>query len=285
MISRTRLTAEAKWAADPLGDRPVQIMDDVLQSMSVSLIASSPIAKCSSDAGTAEVFADPALSDFDFIPVESNGLIVGVLDRKRSVETTDPAQSAARELMTPLNARMLLSADASVLDFVENADVQEFCLVVKGRDISEIVTLSDLQKIAARPSFFGLLALLEMLIGEWIQLNTEDDDAWLALLPETKRKKIQGEYVKLQERNLAVDLITATTFGDKIDVARRISTFPGGMTSKADLDEIRTLRNSIFHHHDFAESRESARRICKLVRRARDYVRILSDGMAPDRRR
>jgi hypothetical protein len=180
--------------------------------------------------------------------------------------------------MLPLHESMLMGVDSSILSFVENADTNRFALLVKGRKVAGIVTLSDLQKLAVRPALFSVVTLVEMLLAEWIRRNAPNDE-WLEKLSPGKQTRIQERYESLLDNELVIDRITATLLEEKILAATRLPGFPGMPGAKRDLDEIALLRNSVFHHHDFGETIDNALAISRRVRLARTYIQLLDPAL------
>jgi hypothetical protein len=264
-----------RWASDSLGDRPVQLMEDLLSKMPISLIASNVLHLCDADDLVAEVLQDPRFVDFDQIPVHDGDGIIGVL-----VRDSAPSSTRTRDAMQPLREGMVMAADASLLDFVEQADVNRFALLLEGKEVSAIVTLSDLQKVAVRPALFSLVTLVEMLLAEWIRLNSSGDE-WLSALSPGTQRRIQQRFDRLQEHNLVVDKITATMIEEKIKAAANLANCPGGSAAETELGEIALLRNSVFHHHDFGETERNAVQVCERVRLARKYIELLETAMRP----
>lgn len=268
-----------RWASDPLGDSPVEVMTKVLESMCVGLIAATPVECCKERDCISEVIERDTLSDFDHIPVKGKHGIIGVVDRKKLRTVPVASTDLVRDLMTPLAENMLLAADASIVEFVKHADLRPFALVVEKQDIKGIVTLSDLQKLAVRPTLFSLLTLVEMLLDEWVLLNFQDDDAWLKLLSEERQSEIRIAFTKLRKKNLVVNMITATEFNDKITVATQMAHFPGGANAKNELHAIRQLRNSLSHHHLFGQDPVAATNVARKVQIADKYIHLLNNCM------
>lgn len=90
--------------------------------------------------------------DFDFIPVldDANdesfvGLFHAADIRKRGI-----SDGLVSSFYIPLAEEYLIGADASILDFVVQADSRPCRLVVSGAQIVGLVTLSDLQRLPVR---------------------------------------------------------------------------------------------------------------------------------------
>ncbi len=100
---------------------------------------------CAAHAAASEVVDAPEYAAFDYVPVSSQGDIVGLFRRRGREAHVPPADGALERLMEPLYEHNLISADAGIIDFLSEADRQPYRLVVKGTVIAGIVTLADLQ--------------------------------------------------------------------------------------------------------------------------------------------
>ena len=87
----------------------------------------------------------------------------------------------------------MIGADASILDFIKEADCRPCRLVVSGTGIIGLVTRSDIQKLPGRAALFALVTGLEISMSEAIDENFSDFRRRLAAVaqPTFDRKKIQ----------------------------------------------------------------------------------------------
>src|SRR5689334_987665 len=90
------------------------------------------------DAG--DVLSNPALADFDQIPVRQKSHVVGALERGRL-----PAGSV-QESMRLLDDSLLVSSDEPLTKFVPHLKRNSYRLVLVGTEIKGIVTRSDIGK-------------------------------------------------------------------------------------------------------------------------------------------
>jgi hypothetical protein len=123
--------------------------------------------------------------EFDFIPVldasDDDLSFVGLFHaadiRKKGI--VDGTVSA---FQLPLAEEHLIGADASILDFVVQADRRPCRLVVSGSQIVGLVTLSDLQRLPVRAALFALVTGFEMTMADLIKAKLPDESAWMAML-------------------------------------------------------------------------------------------------------
>jgi CBS domain-containing protein len=265
----------SKWASGPLDFDVATIMPRLEAAMQVRLIWASPFIDCSSQDSIQAIIDDRKLLDFDHIPVRHEGQVVGVFNRSED----HAGKTFIREAMAPLNERFLLSADAPLMSFLERADDRPFCLVLDGENLSGIVTISDLQKLPVRPALFLLVTHLEILLAEWIRRESPDEERWLALLKKGQRAKIKNSWEDLRDKNLVIDMVSATSFTHKMDAASALGAFADKNSAPADLLEIRELRDSMAHAWDYGTFPEQAQKVPKRIRLAKEYIQLMNDAL------
>jgi hypothetical protein len=268
------------WASSPLhgGAQINDILLSMENSAPVALIATYDITTCNVEQTTTEIRNDPQLRGFDFIPVTQSERIIGIIERTTLAQTDAPV----RDCMKPLDESVLISSDASLLSFVAEVDEYPVRLVLEGRKITGIITISDLQKLAVRPLLFMLVTSVELLLAEWIRQKTAQDEDWLSQLSEGRQDRIRAKWDALQVSNLAIDLVTTTDFCDKRDAFLRLAKFEKG-TKKAterNLKAIEKLRDSVAHAGDYALTPEKAVEVAKTVRAAKDIIQALQTRLS-----
>jgi hypothetical protein len=261
-------TASTQWASAALNSDAVAALPQLEAAMQVRLMATTPFDHCYVEEDVAAVLARFSEKDYDHIPVRDGHHVVGVFNCKEG----HPSSSAMRDVMQPLTELWLLSADTPLLSFIERADERPYCLVLDGEMITGIVTLSDLQKLPVRPAIFLLITHLELLIGNWLRGRKEEE--WLGTLDDVSRKRIRKAFKELKQENLALDLVTSTTFSDKYRAAVALKAFPEA-SAKKDLEEICKLRNSIAHAWEYGNQPDCAKTVARRVRLARQYIKKL----------
>jgi hypothetical protein len=256
------------WAAPPVGKDALATLHQAEARLPVSLIATdrNDLFTCRPDDDAQNTATSQQVADFDYLPVESDGVIVGLFSRKEEY-----AQGTVREVMRPLCERLLMSADASMLHFLETADERRFMFLVSENQISGAVSLSDIQKLAARPPIFLRLTLFEILVTNWIR--THANDTWLdELKPKEQRQKIESNFKKRSAAGEEVDLIAVADLLPKLEASLALGAFEGFPDASEQLPKLSKFRNRIAHAGDFAANVSSASAVPQFLRQLRDFI-------------
>jgi CBS domain-containing protein len=257
----------------------IQQILDLEFGVSVAAIATFNIKTCGINDGVSEVWKNPDFQRFDYIPVSDRGQIVGLLHRHKEKPSLDQ-EAIVRDNMELLSESILISAEASLLSYLEVADTSPCCLVLQGRKITGIVTISDLQKLPVRPVLFALVTTVELLLAEWLRHHCDSDQDWINSLKENRRQKIETQWNKLQQGNLAIDRITAAEFCDKRDACLKLGAFPQHKNQiKDQLERIEKLRNSVAHAGDYAITLENAQKVSETIRFALKLIKQLQASL------
>lgn len=107
------------WADTSISGRVSHLLSALERGITVSLIATFDLKTCAVSDKVADVLDRQDLKLFDYIPVTDNQSIVGVLVRQECKKGFDVVQEA----MEKLHESILISADASLLSFVVEADI------------------------------------------------------------------------------------------------------------------------------------------------------------------
>jgi hypothetical protein len=209
----------APWSADPLAGDSIAVVEAMERAVTVDLIATfEPKLICCTPADKiSHLLSESEYSTFDYLPVQLDGRIVGLLPlcQFRSQEVP-PSVEAAGNAMCALEQAILIASGTGVLRYMEEADESPCRLVMRETRIAGIVTISDLQKLPVRPALFLFITHLELLMAAVIRAHFRNrpDDDWLKLLGD-RRERVESEWQELNSRNMAIDRITATQFADK----------------------------------------------------------------------
>ena len=239
------------------------------RGLTVGLISTprDDLKTCSLDDSVADVVMH-ATENYDYLPVtaEEGGRIVGLF---HAVDFTDKSRPAGRvrEHCHPQLKEHLIGADASILDFVTEADCRPCRLVVSGTGIVGLVTLSDLQKLPVRAALFALVAGLEISMSEAIERSFPAPEDWRRFLSQSRQEKIEEEISQSRDRNGFVNELLFTKFCDKRDILTRLPCLSRRKKSLRDrLKKIEKLRDRLVHANDYAATPEEARNVCGVVR-------------------
>ncbi|MBO1348051.1 MAG: hypothetical protein EBE86_011935 [Hormoscilla sp. GUM202] len=281
-MNQASQVGQAGWDVRALEGGVSQTFRALEAGMQVVSIASLDLQTCQVSDKVAEVLTRPALERFDYIPASDRGQIVGVLHRveagKRPGGPEISGTISVGEAMQPLDQLVPISANASLLSYIENADRSFYQLVARGKDIIGIVTPSDLQKFPVRPLLFSAIAGVELLLAEWLRQNYREQD-WLAVLSEKRRAIIAQRWLDWGSDNTALDLVSVTEFCDKRDAALHLGAFDSKSAARKKLRDIEWLRHAVMHSADYALTPENAQRVSRTMRQARETIAILQDAL------
>jgi hypothetical protein len=198
---------------------------------------------------------------FDFIPVvDENQRFVGMF-HAAGAQGNGLSLGTIWQRYFPLSEDYLIGADASILDFLRDADTSPCRLVISGAKIVGLVSLSDLQRLPVRAALFALITGFEITMTNFIKQKCPKDEDWLHLLAATRRQKIEEEKIKSNSENSFVDAILFTQFCDKREIL--IGHIPDDRKESVEetLYRIEKLRNSVAHANEYASSPTQARKV------------------------
>ncbi|MBR0794013.1 hypothetical protein JQ615_01275 [Bradyrhizobium jicamae] len=203
--------------------------------------------------------------DFDFLPVVNEasrfvGLFHAAAHRERRTLGT------VWQCYVPISEDFLLGADASILEFVLDADEKPCRLVISGTKVVGLVSLSDLQRLPVRAALFALITGLEMTMADLIRTRHAKSEEWMRFLTASRQAKIEEEYEKANCEDGYVDTLLFTQFCDKRDIIIQNLPEPERTSLRAALGRIESLRNGVAHANEYASTPTQAKNVCKVIR-------------------
>ncbi len=223
---------------------------------------------------------------YDFLPVVvtddgQRDRIVGLF-HATNFFGKKPGEGRIEQHYAPLSEDYLIGADASILNFVVDADEKPCRLVISGPNIVGLVSLSDLQKLPVRAALFALITGFEIAMFEAIKRGFANDEDWKAHLSEGDQQKIDEEIEKSHKGDGFVDALLFTRFCDKSEILLKAFQLPHSKTViRNKLKQIQTLRDSLAHANEYAASPDQARHVCAVVR---DLLTLRENFAVMDRR-
>jgi len=209
---------------------------------------------------------------YDFLPVTESGepldRIIGLFHAAKFSNDRQGDETVGKHC-EPISEDHLIGADASILDFILDADRKPCRLVVSGSNIVGLVSLSDLQKLPVRAALFALITGLEIAMYGAIERARENDEDWdwKCHLSEGRTQKIDEKISKSHDGDGFVDELLFTEFCDKRDILLEGFQLPESKAAfKRKLEHIQNLRDSLAHANEYAASRKDAEHVCKVVR-------------------
>jgi hypothetical protein len=214
---------------------------------------------------TAESVASKNTLNFSFFPVEDEGRILGLYNAERWFRVEAPEDPIGNDYQR-LSEDILIAADASIFDFIMQADRHPTNLVVSGNQIAGLVSLSDIQQLPVRAALFSAITSFEMAMAMAIETRWQDTNEWIAKLPEDRQKRLQAELEKSREGDTALAEIAYTQFCDKKTLVINGGVFSSGKKKlNTSLGRIERLRNDLAHSNEYASSSEKAKKVCQTV--------------------
>jgi hypothetical protein len=217
--------------------------------------------------------------DFDFLPVvDDDDQFIGMFHAA--------AYRDRRTLWTvwqsymPLSENYLIGADASILDFLIDADDKQCRLVISGTKVVGLVSLSDLQKLPVRAALFALITGLEITMADIIRMKYPNNDDWIYTLTKTRQEKIKEEHKKAKSDDGFVDSLLFTQFCDKRDILKEKLPERQRNTIDETLVSIENLRNSVAHANEYASTPHQAKSVCSVVRNLLNVMDQLQEQLA-----
>jgi hypothetical protein len=254
-----------RWASSNLSGEG-DVFTALHTGLTVSLI-STPVAAlktCTEQESISDV-VERYPEDFDFIPVVGvNRRFVGMFNV--SPQRDRPTPGTISQCFSPLSEENLIGADASILDFILDADQRPCRLVISGAKIVGLVSLSDLQRLPVRAALFALITGFEMTMAAFIRKEHPEDDYWLKSLAETRQRKLQVEMNKAKADDTYVDMLLFTQFCDKREIVKLQFPEDRRETLGKTLVDIERLRDSVAHANEYASSSRQAKTLCEVVR-------------------
>jgi hypothetical protein len=198
-----------------------------------------------------------------------------------SAQRERSTQGTIRGCFIPLSEEYLIGADASILDFILDADQRPCRLVVSGARIVGLVSLSDLQRLPVRATLFALITGFEITMTEFIKTKYPSESGWLEVLAARRQQKIKDEMSKAKADDGFVESLLFTQFFDKTTIVARQLPETQRKSLEARLRRIEQLRNHVAHANDYAATAIHAKNVCEVVRdllELRDELQEYIDG-------
>jgi hypothetical protein len=277
---------EPRWAGGALRDDPVRTLTTLHNGLTVSLIATARVTfeTCTADEPLAFVVERNCGNAFDFLPViksesgspDGSARIIGLLEVIPYRHGTEP-HGMVREAMRPLLEENLIGANASIINFVRNADRQRCRLVVSGSEISGLVSLSDLQRLPVRAALFAMITQLEMIMANCIRSDFAGSDGWIERISKDRRCDVGKKAASARSDDGFVDLLLFTQFADKMTIIKKSAKFGWSRSAfERDLGQVQKLRDNLAHANDYAATPTAAAATCATVRLIESWIDRLS---------
>lgn len=249
-------------------DTKLDQLNAVLSTLSVSLITvpRSDWMTCTPDDHCSELAERNKSSQFSTIPVVVDGKVLGLHNAARWFEEIPPASPLGADY-EPLSEDILIADDASIFDFVRQADRHPTNLVVKGTSISGLVSLSDIQQLPVRAALFTLVTSFEMMMADLIARAYPDTAEWKSFLTSGRRTKLEAAVAEAKRKDVFASELLFTQFCDKRTIVVKHGLEGADPeTLEARIKAAENLRDSLAHANAYADTTSKAQKVCAIVR-------------------
>lgn len=249
-----------------------EIFENLHAGLEISLIATprQDLKTCRPDESVSDVVRRNT-EHYDYLPVvaqssDQGEVIIGLFHAAHHTQD-DNHGMFVRERITSISESFVIGGDASILEFIKDADTRPCRLLVSGVNIAGLVSLSDLQRFPVRAVLFALITGFEITIMEAIRRLYKDETVWLSMLKPERRAKIENEKRQAQAVDSFVNTLLFTQFSDKKTILEK-----NGLESRSKnelgkiLNRIERLRDKIAHANEYAATRAEAKNVCETVR-------------------
>lgn len=153
--------------------------------------------------------------NFDFAPVANGDRVIGRIGR---IDIDRASTESLDAVVTPLHDRIIVSAGSPIDRVVEWFINEPFLLVLEGRDVVGLVTVSDLNKQAARTYLYAMVAGFEMALANLLRLRAKDQNQLLRGLSEDRQLRVRDDFAAAGDQE--ADYIAAMTLSDLLEAVR-----------------------------------------------------------------
>lgn len=220
---------------------------------------------------TADSIADVMLKNterYSYVPVvDASEQFLGLFEAHAFFDKEASLEQVGARYVT-FSEALVIGADASIYDFVQDADRRNTRLVVSGDRVSGLVSISDLQKLPVRTALFTLVTALEMAMSQAISAHAfENEGGWRHLLSDDRQAMLDRQVAVAKSADRYVSDIALTQFCDKASIIKKAKLVPGTAREiKARFGRAENLRNNLAHASFYAETPDTANQVPATVR-------------------
>ncbi|TVS16671.1 MAG: CBS domain-containing protein [Gammaproteobacteria bacterium] len=274
----------ARWSAG--GDVGLDVLERVQRSLTVGMIMTprDDLMTCRSEDTIAAVMLKNSM-DYSFLPVvDGSDRYLGLFDAGHWFRRTPPDEPIG-DSFEAFSEDLVIGADASIFEFVMQADERPTRLVVSGHKVAGLISISDLQQLPVRAALFTLITGLEIAMAKRIEAEWPDDsDAWKGLLSGARRADLEKKISEARQSDNFVSEIALTQLCDKSTVIYKGKLVPGSRKElKSAFRDVEDLRNNLAHANYYAETPEAAKNVCSVVRSILEIKTDLLEGIEQKR--
>lgn len=233
---------------------------------------------------TAKSVASRNRLSFSYFPVEDGERILGLYNAERWFSTDAPNEPIENDYQA-LSEDILIAADASIFDFIMQADRHPTNLVVSGSQIAGLVSLSDIQQLSVRAALFSAITSFEMAMAMAVGARWNDPMEWIVELPQHRQERLHAEVEKSRAGDTELAEIAYTQFCDKKTLITNGGILDIGKNKlNRSLGRIERLRDNLAHANEYASNSDKAKKVCETVRELYELKSALLEFVENNRR-
>ncbi|HTX06961.1 MAG TPA: hypothetical protein VME22_00035 [Solirubrobacteraceae bacterium] len=206
----------------------------------------------------AEVVDEATRNSFDLLPVRTGHRPITRMISRAALESLNDWSQLA-DLVMPLTADVLVSADAPALSVLDRLDRHSVLFTLGAAGVEGVITIYDLNEPSAHLLGFGLVLVCEEALTAWIRPHLGSDADQAAAKIRALKAVGSGfrRWKRLRDADRHGDLATALTLWEKIrvieglgpaELAQRIGIESTDLLPR--LERVRELRNAIGHYDE-----------------------------------
>lgn len=212
-----------------------------------ALDVAEPLCSFDAERPAAEIRAALETRGFDRVGVRVDGHVRGYAER------ADLVGGTLGDHLRPFGPDDLVADTASLQAVIESLAVNDRCFVTVLGEAAAIVTRRDLEKPPVRMFLFGLITVLELLLGRAVEQGWPGE-GWRPLVAPGRLQKALELQAERERRGHPVALLDCLQLSDKGQLALRLAEvrerFSAGASRKEALralKELEELRNHLAH--------------------------------------
>ena len=204
--------------------------------------------------------------------VRTAGLVNGWVSR------ADLRDGTCLDHMRPFESGQVLDEDDGLQTALEVLDTHPLAFVATLGTVDAVVRREDVQRPPARMWLFGMITLIEMQFGRWIE-ERHPQESWRGLLSPARLAKARELGAERRRRGQQPALLDCLQLGDKLDIViqddevLREMGFASRRQAKLAAKDLQSLRNNLAHTQDIVSHDWPM-----VVRLARRTERIVGRG-------
>ena len=245
-------------------------LDAVLATLTVGLIMipRSAWITCSPSDLASNVATLNRETMFSTLPVldENGKRVLGLYDASQWFNGNAPDVPIG-DAFQPISEDILVAEDASIFDFISQANSHPINLVVRSTQIAGLVSLFDIGQLPVRTALFTLITSFEMAMASLIESRFERPGDWKRYLSKERQKLLDDAIGTANRNDTYVSDILLTQFCDKHTVIAKGKLLAGSRTKlDSRIKKIESLRNDVAHANNYGQNQQKANEVCVVVR-------------------